>query len=282
VCNQITIFDIGIDAQTLEKIREEFPRVTVVRLEKPEYVELIRQKTFDMIDAEWILLLDPDEYLSPELVNVINEFDLTQYSHLKFPRQNYIFGKWIAHSRWWPDYQVRLFRRDSIYWPSTLHAQPEIQGKGFIVGAFEDRKMEMNACAIVHHNYANVTQYLEKAVRYAKVEAQQLTADKKTFTLLDATKRATSEFVSRFFAEKGYRDGAHGFILAVLQMFYYFIVFVFAWERDGYQEATLHTTLKSTEELFVKTSKQIYHWSVRERLARGARGVAARIKSKIL
>lgn len=281
LAKEVIVVDIGIDLVVRRKLQSEYDDVTIRKMDKPDFVELIRQETFSFAAYDWILLLDPDEYLSPDLVRyvqTINPETIADHTHFKIPRQNYIFGKWISHSRWWPDYQVRLFRKDSVEWPKMLHAQPLINGKGYVIPAFENEKIEMNAKTIVHHNYTGIVQYLEKAVRYAKVEAEDIVSQDKDYTLLEATRSATSEFISRFFAEKGYRDGVHGFILAILQMFYSMLIFCFVWEKRGYSEVTPLSLHKSVNQMFMTTSKEILYWRRREKLIKGAQLVVTKIK----
>lgn len=285
ISKEIVVVDIGIDPDVKKSLRVDFPKIQFFRMDKPEYVELIRQESMKFASCNWILLLDPDEYLSPDLVRYIQNLKdelVTEHTHFKIPRQNYIFGQWVSHSRWWPDYQVRLFRKDSINWPKELHAQPTLNGKGYIIPAFENEKLEMNAQTIVHHNYVSVVQYIEKSLRYAKVEAQGLVASNKELTLIDAMRKATSEFISRFFAEKGYKDGMHGFALALLQMFYYIIVYLFVWEIRGYPETSVPTMIKGAEQLFMKTSKEILFWLNREKLTKGKDALVGHFKSKLL
>ncbi|MFO0703172.1 MAG: glycosyltransferase family 2 protein [Patescibacteria group bacterium] len=285
IANEIILVDIGIEKTTRLKIQAEYEDMLIEKMDKPEFVELIRQDTFSFAKNDWILLLDPDEYLSPDLVRYIQtlpENIIESHTHFKIPRQNYIFGKWISHSRWWPDYQVRLFRKDSIQWPRILHSQPLINGKGYVIPAFENEKVEMNARTIVHHNYTGIIQYLEKAVRYSRVEADEIVSQDKEFTLLEATRRATSEFISRFFAEKGYKDGVHGFLLAVLQMFYCILVFCFVWEKRGYNDVSSVSLHKSVNQMFLTTSKEVIYWMRREKLLKGTEAIFARLKAWIL
>ena len=283
VSMEIVIVDIGVDKEVRKKISTESPAIVWKEMEKPEYVELIRQLTFKLASCPWILLLDPDEYLSPGLVTFIKQTNEDQVnSYFRFPRQNYIFGKWIAHSRWWPDYQIRLFKKDSINWPTTLHAQPTLIGNGYLVGAFEDEKLEMNASAIVHHNYTNITQYLEKAIRYARVEAEGMSATDEQYTIVDACKKATAEFISRFFSDKGYKDGMHGLALALLQMFYSLLVYLFFWEKNGYPPAPQVQIMRAIKQLFVTTSKEMYYWLHRSKLVKGMEGALTRFKARVM
>lgn len=285
LAREVIIIDIGLNPQTKQKIKTDYPLTRFYWLDKPEYVELIRQQTLEFTLHPWVLLLDPDEYLAPDLVRYLKEFDpavVAEHTHFRIPRQNYIFGKWIAHSRWWPDYQVRLFQKDSIEWPPKLHAQPVLKGKGYIIPAFENEKLEMNARTIVHHNYTSIMQYLEKNVRYARVEAQGIIDSDVEFGIMDATRKATSEFISRFFADKGYKDGMHGFVLALLQSFYSMLVFLDVWEKRGYPEASQTAVLRGADQFFVKTSKEIFYWLQRDRLAKGRDALVSRIRSKLL
>ena len=285
LAKETIIIDIGIDPDTKQKIKNDYPNARFFRLDKPEFVEIIRQQTLDYTSHPWVMLLDPDEYLSPDLVRYFKEIEediIADHTHFKIPRQNYIFGKWIAHSRWWPDYQVRLFMKDSIEWPPKLHAQPILKGKGYIIPAFENEKLEMNARTIVHHNYTSVLQYLEKNIRYARVEAQEIIDTGSEYTILDAMRKATSEFISRFFADKGYKDGIHGLVLALLQTFYSFLVFLDVWEKQGYQEVSQTTVLRGADQFFVKTSKEIFYWLQRDRLSKGKDALVSRIRSKLL
>ncbi len=285
LAKEVVIIDIGLDPETKKRIKTDHPNVRFFWLEKPEFVELIRQKSLEFTVNPWVLLLDPDEYLSPDLVRYLKALDseiVEGHTHFKIPRQNYMFGKWIAHSRWWPDYQIRLFQKDAIQWPPKLHAQPILQGKGYIIPAFENEKLEMNARTIVHHNYTSILQYLEKNVRYARVEAEEIVQSNAEFTIVDATRRATSEFISRFFADKGYKDGIHGFVLAFLQAFYSILIFLDVWEKRGYPEASQTTVLRGADQLFVKTSKEVFYWLRRDRLAKGRDALVNRIRSKLL
>lgn len=282
---EIILIDIGLDTDTKDKIKKDYPEAVFFRLDKPAYVELIRQKTFEYASHPWILLLDPDEYLSPDLVRYLKDLpeDVEKtHTHFKIPRQNYIFGKWISHSRWWPDYQIRLFQKDSIQWPQILHAQPVIDGKGYLVPAFENEKMEMNARTIVHHNYTTILQYLEKNIRYSRIDAKTIIDRGDEYTVQDAMRKATSEFISRFFADKGYKDGMHGLVLALLQAYYAILVYLDVWESKGYPDATQTVVLRSGEQFFIKTSREIYYWLHRDRLVKGLDGLVNRIRSRLL
>lgn len=245
---EIIVVDIGIDNNLVNTLKKN-KKISIYKInEDIQYVELIREKVKNLAKTEYVLFLDPDEIIQSKLKTLIKS-KLNNYDYFKIPRKNIIFGKWIKHSRWWPDYQIRLFKKDKVFWPEIIHSQPKIIGKGLEIEADEN-------LAIIHYNYQNLDQYLEKAQRYAKSEAKQFIKENKVFTFKDVINKALNEFISRYFADLGYKDGIHGFILSFLQMFYYFLVYFYYLEFKKFK-----TDEKiNPEEYFKQGLKQSLHW----------------------
>lgn len=245
---EIIVVDIGIDNNLVNTLKKN-KKISIHKINKDiQYVELIREKVKNLAKTEYVLFLDPDEVIQPKLKTLIKS-NLNNYDYFKIPRKNIIFDKWIKHSRWWPDYQIRLFKKDKVFWPEIIHSQPKIIGKGLEIEADEN-------LAIIHYNYQNLDQYLEKAQRYAKSEAKQFIKENKVFTFKDVINKALNEFISRYFADLGYKDGIHGFILSFLQMFYYFLVYFYYLELKKFK-----TDEKiNPEEYFKQGLKQSLHW----------------------
>lgn len=246
--DEVVIVDIGIDP-TLKKTLEENTLVKIRAIKEPvPYVELIREKTKSYAKNEHILLLDPDEVVPKGLIDTIKN-NINEYDYFKIPRKNLIFGRWIKHSRWWPDYQVRFFKKSMVKWPTIIHRQPEVKGKEYKVEAKEEN-------AFLHYNYVNLDEYMAKAVRYAKHEAKEFLESSRPVTLHETVRRGLNEFFSRYFAGEGYKDGAQGFVLACFQMFYYFLVYFYYLEMNGFkQEKNIDTT-----EFFREGLKQSLHY----------------------
>lgn len=218
-------------------------------------VEEIRQASLKYISHEYVLFLDPDESINPALAQDLRaKARESQYDYLSTPRQNFVFGKWVKHSRWWPDYQTRLFRHNKVTWGKALHAEPVVTGAGFKYDAKEQ-------FAIHHDNYRSLDEYFTKNLRYAKADAAERLLAKKDFTLFQAAKLSVSELISRFFADKGYQDGMHGLILAILQSFYYFLVYAYYWEGKGYQALESDSELKRFPKTwFSHGLAEVLHW----------------------
>ena len=220
------IVDIGMSPELEKQLKSK--KVKIIKLDQEvSYVELIREKTKDFAKTDYVFLLDPDEVVPTKLKTIIKSH-LVSYDFFKIPRKNIILGRWIKHSRWWPDYQIRVFKKSKVVWPKIIHRQPKVSGRGFLVEAKED-------FALIHHNYRDIDEYLEKAKRYAKYEAKELYDEKRIFSFSDAVKKSLNEFISRYFAAEGYKDGAQGFVLAILQLIYYFFVYFYYLEMKKFK-----------------------------------------------
>ena len=245
---EIIIVDIGIDsALKTSLINNKLIKIVEMKDEVP-YVELIREKTKDFAKSDYVFFLDPDEIVPHGLKTIIRE-KLDAFDYFKIPRKNITFGRWIRHSRWWPDYQVRLFKKDKVIWPKIIHRQPKVAGNGYIIEPKEE-------FALLHHNYQNIDEYLSKFQRYAKYEAKEIFESKKDLTFSNAIARALNEFISRYFAGEGYKDGSQGLALAFLQMFYYLIVYFYYLEMKKFKvEGKINE-----EEFFRKGLKETLYW----------------------
>lgn len=226
IVSEIIIGNIDVGNDYIEKLQEN-KKIKIVDLPSDTaFADLVKEDLKKQAEGEYILYLDPDEIFPQAVKNFLRK-NLGDYDYFLFPRKNIIFGKWIEHSRWWPDYQLRLFKKNAVTWPRELHPIPKGRGKEYKFKANESN-------SLLHYNYNNLDGYLEKATRYAKAEASFIVKKKEDYPLNQAVQKAVSEFISRFFAHDGYKDGVHGFVLAILQMFYYFLVYFYYWEKKRY------------------------------------------------
>jgi len=270
---EIIVADIGVDSSLLSKLAKN-KKVKIVEIKKKvTYVELIREELKQYASEKCLLYLDPDE-IFPEKAKEIIKKEIKNYDCFSFPRKNIIFNKWINHSRWWPDYQIRLFKKDCVFWTTNIHSQPKVQGKLFTLPANE-------RYAFTHFNYKNLDEFLSKFFRYAKAEAQNIIESNKNFTFEEAVSKAVSEFIGRFFSHEGYKDGMHGFVLAVMQMFYYFLVYFYIWEKRNYfenEEKTISTwPHRFFSQIFVETG----YWLNKKKLISGLNKVKTKFANFI-
>lgn len=210
-----------------ERIARDFTKKVFTR---ENDLMLNRNKNFGFTKAtgDFILNLDADEEIPPELAAEIQEI-------LKSPhpadgywisRKNIIFRKWIGHGLWWPDKQIRLFKRSKGKFPCVhIHEYIAIDGA-----------IESLLHPYLHHNYDSISQYLTKLERCTTSEAGYLIDTRYQFSWFDAVRFPFSDFAKTYFLEKAYKDGLHGLVLSILQAFYSFVVFTKVWEHAGFPE----------------------------------------------
>lgn len=216
------------------------------------YVEPARNLALQKAGGEYILVIDPDEELPAVLAKKLKGVaEEKRIDYLEIPRKNIIFGKWIEHSRWWPDWNIRFFKRGKVKWGDKIHLPPAAEGEGERLEAREEN-------ALIHYHYQTVSQYIERLNRYSDVQAENLIAGGYRFTWEDLLQKPADEFLSRFFAGQGYKDGLHGLALAILQAFSEFVLYLKVWEEEGFspRQETFQEFNKEAE----KTAKDLRFW----------------------
>jgi len=230
VADEIVIVDMHSTDDT-KVVAKNFGAV-VYDHEPLSYVEPARNFGISKATGEWILVLDPDEEISVSLASKIKEIvysDIDTADYFALPRKNIIFGTWVKHSRWWPDITIRLFKKGHVSWDEAIHSVPITQGKGQDIAAKEEY-------AIMHHSYATIEDYVTRLNRYTTVQATALVDHGYSLVWQDLFSKPTSEFISRYFAGNGYKDGIHGIALAGLQAFSEFIVYAKVWQIEKFAE----------------------------------------------
>jgi glycosyltransferase involved in cell wall biosynthesis len=252
---------IVIDNSSTDKTLEIAKKYTDKIFTKPNNLMLNVNKNFGFSKAsgKWILSLDADEQVTPELVKEIGVLNLEEDGPINgyyIPRKNIIFGKWMEHTGWYPDYQLRLFRRGKGKFPEEhVHEIIKINGE---VGYLKNH--------IMHNNYESIFQFLNKlATIYGPNEAGQLIKKGYIFDWKDAIRFPVKEFLSRFFAREGYKDGFHGLMLSLLMAFYHLIVFSYIWEKQKFKQINNTEILTETEKEITKSSKDLFFWFSKEK-----------------
>ncbi len=195
------------------------------------YVEPARNFAIDKAQGEWILIVDADEIiphsLKDHILELIAQGPNNEIDCYKIPRKNIIFKRWIDSTGWWPDYQVRLFKKGTVNWSEKIHGQPEIKGNITELPAAEK-------FAIFHQHYTSVHQFVERLNRYTDHQADQQ-AENTQLTTASLANSFFSEFFSRFFHHEGNSLGAHGLSLSLLQASYELIVKMKIWEKKNFK-----------------------------------------------
>lgn len=228
IADEVVVVDMESADKTVEIAKKLGAKV--FSHEKTNYVEPARNFAIAKATGDWVLILDADEEVTKTLADRIQQIVNSdkQNSHFKIPRKNMIFGKWMQHARWWPDYNIRLFKKGSVVWNEAIHSVPEVKGAG------EEFPVEENL-ALVHHHYDSLEQYLERMNRYTTLYAKRLLKDGYRFDWKDVLIKPANEFFSRYFFGEGYKDGLHGLAVSLLQAFSELSVYLKIWQERKFE-----------------------------------------------
>ena len=254
--DEIVVMDMGSSDETLDIARGYEARI----FSHPDvgYVEPARNAAVDHATGDWVLVVDSDEEIPPSLRQKIHALvigDATAAAYY-LPRQNIVFGTWYQHAGWWPDYQLRLFKKGSVQWSEVIHRQPQVSGRVDYLAATQ-------ANAVIHHNYQSIDQFLERLNRYTSIEVSHR-PDKviSSATTIDAF---TDELMRRLFAHQGIEGGLHGVSLSILQAIYEVVVVMKLWQKHGFpsRDHQQLNTIKSWRRFEQQLNYWIADWQVR-------------------
>lgn len=270
IASQIVLVDMTRN-DNVGSIAKKFRFAEVYKHKWVSYVEPARNFGISKANSEWILILDPDEELSESLskkiINLIKDHEISYY---RIPRKNIVFKKWLQHSRWWPDYNIRLFRKGYVEWGDEIHSVPITQGRGADLEAVEKY-------SIIHHHYDSLEQFVDRLNRYTSIQAQNKIESGYIFVWQDVLVKPFNEFLSRYFAGEGYRDGLHGLALSLLQSFSELVLYLKIWQVSGFEKKNI--SFSEASSVVSKTSRDFNYWKADVRVKHGG-GILQRIKRK--
>ncbi|HOX96123.1 MAG TPA: glycosyltransferase family 2 protein [Candidatus Woesebacteria bacterium] len=218
------------------------------------YVEPARNFAISKAVGKWVLIVDADERVPRSLAAKLIEIAQKEaVDFVRIPRKNLIFGQWIQHSRWWPDYNIRFFKKDSVEWQNEIHSIPITTGTGINLDPEEEYALE-------HHHYNSIDEYFERALRYSTQQAKELVDSGYKFDAKDIIGKPISEFISRFFAGEGYKDGLHGLVLAFLQMFSVMLIYLKVWQAEGHEPKKASVFTPIWQKLFMEKYRELRYW----------------------
>lgn len=205
-------------------------KLKIVRVSTPKVVEEIRARQVEDAKGDWVLVMDYDEVVTPELAREIQSIVAEPLTKSKdqsgayaLRRRNFSLGFPLRHGGWGDDYVIRLFRRpDFLSWPKNIHSTPTFHGKlGHLANYLE------------HHKDASLSQMIAKTNRYSEVEAEQFfaggLAPVTPFTLI---RKSGMEFVRRYLLKLGFLDGAIGLVQSLYQSYSVFITYAKLYEKQ--------------------------------------------------
>lgn len=232
-CDDVVVFDSFSSDATVSLAEQQGARVV--------------QRTFDNFAShknwaishvefrhEWILILDADERITPELAHEIQALLTSSPRENGFyvARQNWFAGHWIRHGGWYPNWNLRLFRRGKAqYEPRIVHEHMVVEGEaGFLKNP------------LVHYDYKGIERYIERHNTYSSMEAVEVFRTlhgKKESNTLKGLLWARGPERRRFLKNLAYRYLPARSFLKFLWM--YIIQLGFLDGRAGFRYCLLHS-----------------------------------------
>ena len=191
-----------------------------VRLERRGFDDFARQRNaaIALASHDWILFVDADERVTPELVLEVRETIVdAKHDGYLIPRFNHIMGKVMRHTGWYPDYQMRLLHRPYAHYDEDVPVHEVV-----CLDRGQPGQLQQH---FVHYNYDSLGQFLRKQRRYAEFETSRILSEG-TFRPRQIVSMPLREFRRRYWELQGYLDGGHGLLLSLLLAYFTFRAYV--------------------------------------------------------
>lgn len=213
--DEVLVVDGGSEDRTAEVARNLGARVLVHSWEG-----FAKQRSFAISQAknDWILMVDADEKVTPNLECEISETlkERPEVNGFWIRRRAFFLGKTIRHSGWSPDYQLRLFdRRCAEVEDVPVHEGIRVSGS-----------LGRLASHMEHHTVGSLRDYLDRMNRYTTLEAEQRLALKaKPVGLLKLMGSPLAEFLKVYWARGGILDGRRGLLISAYSALYRLLLY---------------------------------------------------------
>jgi len=218
--DEIIVVDSESEDRTVELAKKFTDKVFIKKWEG--YVPQKRY-ALSLASCEWVLSIDADERISPELKEEIIKEETDQLDGFFIRRENYFFGKKITTCGWNKDFQLRLFRKSKTELPERpVHEGFKVNGK---IGQLKN--------VITHNTFSSFHNYLKKVNEYTSLRAEEVYKSKKKITVFTIFSHAFSAFFRYYISLKGFKDGMQGLIISFVHSVNNMLTYVKIWEKQG-------------------------------------------------
>lgn len=213
--DEIIIVDSGSTDDTVE-IAKKYTNKVYIETWRGQGAQ--KNRAIELAQGPWILSIDADERVPSRLATDIRKAIAANPACVfSVRRKNMYQDQWVRHCGWWPDWVVRVFRKDLAYFSDHI-IHESIQTK-LPVKKFHE--------AIVHHSFKSPQDFLHRAAWYAHHKAIEMHRDGRQASVWTAVSHACYCFVHTYFIRLGFMDGAAGMLIAVsnfIGVFYRYMI----------------------------------------------------------
>lgn len=222
---EIVIVDGGSTDKTLD-IAKEF-KARIIQTNNPQVFHINKNKAIDAASGDWVLQLDADEILTQELKKEIKQrtSEDANINGYWIPRKNFFLGRYLTKGGQYPDYTLRLYRKDKGRLPAKdVHEQAEVEGK-----------VDYLKNNLLHIRDKSFSQYLERFNKYTDLLSSQMEQEnikKGLFSFLDYIfLKPIFWFLKAYFRHRGYVDGFSGFVFALFSSLRFPVAYIKFWKN---------------------------------------------------
>jgi glycosyltransferase involved in cell wall biosynthesis len=220
--DEIVIVDSSSTDRTIEIAKQFtdkiFQREFLGYKDKHEYAD-------SMTTGDWIFWIDADERVTPELLSSIEKLRSRNDSELpsgfRIARKTWYEGRWIMHGGWYPDHQMRLYRKADSFWDGVApHQTARVAGK-----------VETLDGELLHYTKRDLSDHHRVTDRYATLAAEHLAKSGVTSGASKMFFSSIAAFVRTYILKQGFRDGVPGLMIAMFTAYGVFLKYAKVWER---------------------------------------------------
>ncbi|MCC7440294.1 MAG: glycosyltransferase family 2 protein [Bdellovibrionales bacterium] len=201
------------------------------RVERRTWEGFGQQKNYarSLARNRWVLSLDADEEVPPALAAEIQAAVARAESSgtpnaFRIPRKNRYLGRWILHGGWYPDYSVRLARKDSSAWTTpAVHERLEVRGP-----------VESLREPLHHYNFADISEQVATNLRYSRLGHEELRRKGKRASLIKLVIKPVWKFIETYLLKRGFLDGVAGLIISANAAHSIFLKYAYYYEESAH------------------------------------------------
>ncbi len=221
--DEIVVLDSGSSDNT-EEIARGYTDKFYVNPQWPGFGPQ-RQLAQSYVESDYVLWLDADERVTPELKASILEAVANNATNTIYQtaRLSWVFGRYIKHCGWYPDRVLRLYpTKLTQYNDSLVHEKVEVSKEMQVANLKGD---------LIHFTYNDMNHYLVKSAGYAKAWAEQREKKGKKSSISQGILHALGCFIKMYIVKAGFLDGKQGFLLSILSAHSTFVKYADLWIR---------------------------------------------------
>ena len=239
--DEIIVVDNGSTDKTLEIVKQY--TIKVFKFENQDYAAF-RNMAFKKASGDWVLYVDPDERvlapLKQEIEHLVKSDDYSAYA---ISRKNIIFGKEVKYGPFWPDWVIRLLKKEHFEkWIGQIHEYPKFKGK-----------LGYTKSSLLHLTHRDVDQVVQKSLAWSKIDANlRLKAGHPKMSVWRFLRIVGTEMFNQGIVRKGFFNGTVGVIDSLLQVFSMYLTYVRLWQLQ--QPKPLHQVYEDIDKSLLENN----------------------------